>query len=468
MTGQARAQVNRSGAGGRLWGREAAVRVAVIGGLLVVLFVVGRSVALNPMLGLGLGGLVLYVGLAVADTTLIPTLAMPMLAIGVRVGSGAVGLTVSDATLAVAALPAILYSFAGVSRHMRQALWLGAAYQVAALFTVLNNPYRANLVEWFHVALLVLGAMIIGWAVGSSGRARLGLNLLVLAIGVIALGTLASAARQYAGGNFEAVYPSLPYPMHKNAAGTIVALGALVLYVRPTWMGWSRKWSLTGFWIFVAATATTQSRQALIGLAVAISVLVLRRTKTRRRSKAILLAMVPAAVAISVMVRDQAQSGNEFNSLFQRLDWFQTAIGVWGTDPWFGVGMRWWYTDHFPVRFQPPNALIETLTSNGVVGLLAFILLLVGAWVVARRLDPVYGVLAELVMLQLFVKGQLDLFWVSIQVSVPFVVLGLCIGAAARHERLQRQSDELRADAGLDAAETSAPSGRAGPQGSLS
>jgi predicted membrane protein len=104
-----------------------------------------------------------------------------------------------------------------------------------------------------------------------------------------------------------------------------------------------------------------------------------------------------------------------------------------------GVGLRWWYTDRFPVAFQPPNAEMDTLTAAGVVGLAAFLALLVGTWVIARRIDPVFGVLAELVLLARFVQSQFDLFWVSMQASLPFIVLGLCLGALAHHEAEQER-----------------------------
>ena len=35
-------------------------------------------------------------------------------------------------------------------------------------------------------------------------------------------------------------------------------------------------------------------------------------------------------------------------------------------------------------------------------------------------------------MLSRFVQSQFDLFWTAVQVSVPFVIAGICLGAAAR------------------------------------
>ena len=423
-------------------------RVGLVGALLVLLVVLGRLLAVAPEMALAAAGLVLAVGVAAVDMAAIPVLATPVLLVTLRVGGESLNLTLADAILALAFVPAVLVAIAGVSRPMRQAIWLGVVYQVATLLTVIANPYRANVIEWFHAGLLVIGAMVVGWAVGRRGYARWGLSfILVVGIG-LALSNLGQAALQYARGDFSPVYMAWPYGAHKNSIGTILAVLAIIAYARPPWMGWTRKWSLLAFWTLVAGLATTQSRQAIIGLGVAILVAVMRHTTTRRRSKGILLAIIPALVAVSVMVQDQIESGNQFNSVFQRVNWFQEARDVWLTDPWFGVGLRWWNTDRFSVAFQPPNGEIEVLTSSGVVGLAAFLALIIGTWIIARRIDPVYGFVVELVLVLRFVQSQLDLFWVSVQASLPFLVLGICLGALAHRDENRNTAEATREQIG--------------------
>ena len=106
---------------------------------------------------------------------------------------------------------------------------------------------------------------------------------------------------------------------------------------------------------------------------------------------------------------------------------------VWSQQPWVGAGLRWWYTDRFPFAFQPPNAEMEVLSSTGVIGLAAFLVLMLGALVVLWKMDPVYGTAAFAVLGSRFVQGQLDLFWVAAQTSIPFVIVGICLGAEALH-----------------------------------
>ena len=172
----------------------------------------------------------------------------------------------------------------------------------------------------------------------------------------------------------------------------------------------------------------------MAGLAVALIVIVMRTQNAgrERRSKVILLAVAAGMGFILVMVRNQVASGNEFNSFFQRVDWFGESIRIWQTDPLFGVGLRWWYTDRFETRFQPPNGVLEMLSTAGLVGLVGFLVLMVGSLVVLWRMDPRYGLVCVVVILSRLVQGQLDLFWVAVQTSVPFLIVGICLGAHGR------------------------------------
>jgi O-antigen ligase len=244
---------------------------------------------------------------------------------------------------------------------------------------------------------------------------------------VIAVSTVAQGVSAL-GTGFEPVYPRVPFEMHKNFAGCVIGMGALIAYVHPPWMRWPRALAVATFVLCCVALLFTQSRQAIIGLAVALAVVVLRGDDTRKRSKVIILGGIGALAFVTTLIRDQFDSGNQFNSVFQRINWLQDSMDVWLTDPIFGAGLRWWYTDRFDVRFQPPNAEIEVLTTAGVLGAVAFLALVVGSLIVLWRVQPLYGTLAFTVMLGRLVQSQFDLFWVTAQVSIPFLVAGLCLG----------------------------------------
>lgn len=417
-----------------------------VAAMIALLLVAGRLVPQQPAQAALLAIAVLAIGLTLFEPMLIPLLAMPTLFVIVRVSGGGADLSFSDLALFIAFLPALFLGVRPFSRPMRSLLWLSAVYQFATLFAVIANPYRANAIEWFHAWLLISGALVVGWAIGRRGYARTGLSLILLAASAIAVLTIVEGLRQARTGNLGPVYLQWPYGMHKNFIGTTLGFAAVVAYSRPSWLGWSRRWALSAFWVCAAGILLSQSRQALIGLSVALLVLVLRKDPHIKRSKVIVLAIVPILAMVGTLVQDQAQSGNKFNSVFQRLTWFNDSITVFLTDPWFGVGLRWWYSDRFPVRFQPPNAEIEVLTSAGVVGLLAFGAMMIGGLVVLWRMDPVFGSLAFTVVLSRLVQSQFDLFWVAAQVSIPFVIAGICLGAEslATENRRSRETNPLR------------------------
>ena len=127
------------------------------------------------------------------------------------------------------------------------------------------------------------------------------------------------------------------------------------------------------------------------------------------------------------MVIEQFESQNKFNSVFQRVEWAREVYALWKLSPVFGHGLRYWYTDT-SAAFQPPQAEMEVLASAGLVGLVGFAAMWIGIVLVLWHVDPKYGTLALAVTLSRLVQGQFDLFWVAAQVSIPFVIAGICLG----------------------------------------
>ncbi|WP_404392318.1 O-antigen ligase family protein [Humibacillus xanthopallidus] len=413
---------------------ERTLHVLLVAGAVVLALVVARLSVTMPEAAIVIAVAVLAIGVTALQPGLIPLVSLPFLLVVLRVGTGGIDLSLSDFALAAAALPALFMARRPFAPGLRAVLWASVFYQFTTLMAVVNNPYAANAVEWAHAWLLVAGGLLVGWAVGANGHGRTGVRLLYLTIGLLALITVVEGLIQFAQGDFEPVYPSFPFAMHKNFAGTLCGLGAAMVYARPRWAGLARPTTVILMTLLIGAMLFTQSRQAVVGLVGAVFVLVLRSNTDRKRSKLTLLLLVPIVAVLTNLVQDQLKSDNQFNSALQRLTWFQDSLTVWSTDPWFGVGLRWWYTDRFPFQFQPPNAEIEVLTSAGVVGLVGFVVLIVVSLRVAWKLDPVYGSLAVAVLVSRLVQGQFDLYWAAVQASLPFVVLGLCLGVQRHAE----------------------------------
>ncbi|GAA3635435.1 hypothetical protein GCM10022200_18440 [Microbacterium awajiense] len=399
------------------------------GAVIAAYLLLDRGVANGVVTAAAIGLLVIGAALTGRLSMAIPLMAIPGLFVIARAGIGGTDLAVSDVALAAAFGTAVLLGERPYSRPLRQLLVLNLIYQFTTLFTVIVNPYAANTVEWFHAWLLVSGALIVGWAVGAAGYARLGLTLMLIAACGIALSTVVTGILQYAGGNFTGVYPAFPWGMHKNFAGCVMAFMALVVYANPDWVGWRRDTRALTFWFLVIGIVMTQSRQAAIGFIVGLIIVALRG-RVSGRSKLVLLLIIPAVVLVITTVIEQIDSQNRFNSLYQRLDWFREVYALWKHSPIFGHGLRYWYTDT-TAPFQPPQAELEVLASAGVVGLAGFIVMWVGVLVVLWRVDRRFGALALAVTASRIVQAQFDLFWVAAQVSIPFVIAGICLGAQA-------------------------------------
>lgn len=426
-----RGELGRASSGtGRQAGRLGAFGLLVVV-VLGVLVLIGMLVPSYSALALAAAVLVLAIGLTAHDPVAIPVLAMPAMVIVERVGGEGANLSFSDFALFGAFWCAILLCRRPFSPPMRTLLWLSCIYQAATLFTVLFNPYQQNTIEWFHSWLSVAGALVVGWAVGRGGRARTGLTLFLVACLVIAVLTCIVAVQKLVEGESGPVYLEWPVPMHKNFVGCVVAFAALVAYARPRWVGWSPPLALAAFWVCTLAVVASQARQALVGLGIGVLIVALRPEPGRKRSKLILLAVAPALYFVGSMIQEQLESTNRFNSAHQRLAWYQQALDIWRENPAFGVGLRWWTAGRTEYAFQPPNAELEVLSSAGAVGLVGFILLMGGALVVLWHLDRRYGTLAFAILAMRLVQGQFDLFWSAVVVSVPFLLIGVCLGAQA-------------------------------------
>lgn len=397
-----------------------------------------------PLIGLAAAGVILIIGTSFVNLAALPVLSFAVIIIVQRVGGDSGILSLSDLMLFGAAFPAILLLLPSrTDVHLRRILWMSLIYQAALLFTVIANPYTSNAVEWVHELLLVSGAIVVGYAAGISGNGRLALKLLMISCLVIAGLTLLTGVTQIAGGNWGPVYVEWPYYMHKNYIGCVLAFAAVVAYAQPDILGWRKSGFSAFFLIMLLGVLAAQSKQALVSIIVGVLVIILRPIPgsdgqpPRKRSKAILLPLVPVAIFVYSVTKGQLTSDNQFNAANQRLTWYSDAWQIFSSSPWFGVGLRYWYTGNYPA-FQPPNAEFEMLASAGIVGLAGFLIMFAGILWTLWKLPAAVGTLPFALVLMRFAQGQLDLFWVAVQVSVPFAVAGLLMG----HSQWQQSQAE--------------------------
>ena len=410
------------------WGGVALVAVVA----LALLFGAGQQIPHRPTLVVIGAAIVLLFALSLTEPALLPIAFLPLYLVSSRASLGGIDLSVSDLALFAAFWPAVLLAPRPFSPTLRTLLWLSATYQACLLFTLIHNPYRANYVEWAHEWLLISGALVVGWTIGRRGYAGLGLSILLACASVLAVITIVTGLRQYAGGDFAAVYVTSPMPMHKNFIGGIMGVCAIVAWLRPPQLKFGR-FTPAVLVLLLVALAMSQSRQAIVGLAVAMAVVAVRRGVKHPR-RVLTLAAIPALGFTALTVQEQLSTTSDaaqFNSANQRVTWFADTLDIWAHQPFFGVGLRWWYTDRFAARFQPPNALLEVGSSGGLIGVLGFVIWAIGSVVVTSHDRSVYGMIAFAVLIHRLVQGQLDVFWVAVAASLPFVIIGICLGARA-------------------------------------
>ncbi|GAA4161108.1 hypothetical protein GCM10022286_18180 [Gryllotalpicola daejeonensis] len=370
---------------------------------------------------------VIVVALAIMDLTLIPMLTLPATLALIRVGGA---LSVSDVVLAGATVVALLLIRGRGGIALQPLVWAGLAYLAAAIPTLVLNPYSANVIEWAHELFLVVGSMVVGFAIGRTGKARAGLLLYLIvcsAIGIVAAFQAVLSLAQT--GAFQAVY--LP-ELHKNTIGGMLAAALVIAFARPVWLRLTRRWGYFFVVLCAVGIAASQSRQGIVGAMAGVLFIALRpRPQSGRRAKWVWLAGIPIAIFVVMQVNAQLNSNNQFDSAHQRITWYSDALRVWHQSPLFGVGLRWWYTTRFDVAFQPPNAELEVLTSVGVVGLIGFLVMFGAAFWLLVRMNPVYGTVGAAVVLTRFAQAQFDLYWVAGQASLLWIVAGICYGVQA-------------------------------------
>ncbi|SEB83489.1 O-antigen ligase like membrane protein [Paramicrobacterium humi] len=383
---------------------------------------------------------VLALSFFLSTPMLIVAMAVPATLVLTRVGGF---VSVSDVILAVATIAAVVLVRPKGMSAMRPFCWAGIAYLVAALPTLILNPYQENTVEWVHEFVLVIGSLLVGFTIARTGKSSYAIGAYVLGCLGIAVAAIATAAVAFAiHHELEPVY--LP-ELHKNLIGGMLATAFVIVHGRPAWFAIPRNLSYFTLVVLAGGIFASQSRQSMLGLLAGLLIVGLRRrAASRRRPLLGILLTIPVLGYSISMLSSQLASDNQFNSAYQRLDWFEESLNIWHESPAFGVGLRWWYTDRFAARFQPPNAELEVLSSVGIVGLIGFLLMFALVIWYLWRLDPTYGTVGAAVVVARFVQAQFDLYWVAGQASLLWIVAGVCVGAFVHDRSGLEQPDSSR------------------------
>jgi len=434
-----------------LLGRSTPGVVTVLG--LAVAAAAGFLASPHRKVSLILGGVGLLAGTLVASPILFPLLAVPGTLVVERLGGGlGSSVDISDVLLIIGtfvALPMVRWEDA---QSLRPVLHLALFYEAVLALSVVTNLNSHDGIEWAHRLFLVGGALLVGWVVAASGRARQALVLLLGGSTILALVTLGFAVKLHFRAAGFGQYD-------KNYIGAMMWMSVVIAHLDPPWAQLPPRLTRVAKYLCVAALFASHSKQAIIALVVVLVIAAVRLPSVRHRSKLLLASLVPLAIYAFVEAAGEiAKFQHHFNSLRIRYLAYQVDLRIWRLHPWLGLGPRWFYLPQFAGNLQPPDIIVETLVSTGIVGLVAMTVLLVGSGKVLARLPRDIGTVALLVVVGRVVESLFDIYWVSAAGALPWLVAGLALGVADMRRKASRLAS-LPSSVGQPTGQTETPVG---------
>jgi hypothetical protein len=421
---------------GSRWANNArVVRFSVLVAGMLAAVGVGVLAIPHERIAFLLASLGLAAGIVTVDPLLLAVVAVAGTLLVQRVGGAqGSGVDLSDVVLGLAALIVAPFLPWTHARNLAVAVSWSLAYEAVLLISVVDNVNIHSVTELGHRLFLMAGAMVVGWVAASNGRAPQAIRILLAGSGVLALVTMEHAVTLHFKAAQWGAY-------QKNYIGAMMWMAVVITHLRPPWAAIPVRLGRAVKYLCLVALFATQSKQAIVALVVALLVATLRQRSLRRRSKAILAALAPLAVFAYVVAAEEVAkySRHGSNSLQERSTAYTAALKVWHLGPWFGQGPRWWYLTRFTGNIQPPNILLEALTESGIIGTVALFVVLIGLIVMLARLPRELATVGLVLVVGRIVEGIFDLYWVSAEGALPWLVVGLCLGvtdmAAYRSDR---------------------------------
>jgi O-Antigen ligase len=401
--------------------RRATTRLLAWVVVVAVAAAVGATVAGHEKIGLAVGGLVLVVGIFVADPILLCVIVLPASILVQRVGGASTNLSVADLLVFVGGLVALFHISWKDAKFLKQFLWGIVWYQAVMILVVVDHPYRYDVVEWFHRLSYVGGSVLVGWVVATSGRTRQAFRLFLAGSALLAVVTIEHAFTLH-------FHPAQWGVYQKNAIGAILWVAIVIAQIRPEWSGLGKTEARIEKYLCIGGLLASQSRQSLILLFLALALAVLLNPEVRRRSKMLLAGVIPLTVVLYFSFSQAAQTNAKFNSVSVRFGQIGAAVHVFHLSPVLGLGMRFYNLPQFVSVTPPPNVVIDNLVSTGIVGSLAFFYLVYVTMRTMFRLPASIGTLGLVVLLAHYVGGLFDTFWIGASTIAPLVVAGVCLG----------------------------------------
>jgi hypothetical protein len=392
---------------------------AAVSGIAVV--ILAWLVPTNSGIALGAGVLLLALGFILAAPLLLFAAVFAACFAYWRVGPSSLNMSIGDA-VTILALGAALPHIPWQNRMLRRVL-AGLAFYLGLLaITVLANPTDRAQTEWLHRSVLFGGAILIGAAIAHRGQVKNSLRAVVAAASVVAAAAIVDTVTK----GFE---PAYPLGMHKNGAGPLLAMVAMLLIAAP-WRVEFRPSLLRHLRILIiAGVFATQSRGAGLALVVGIAVYAMRHKQARRRAPIFFLSVALILIAVSIAtLQDQQENNPKFNGVDLRSVTIDSAINdVWAPHPLVGGGLKY-FASAFNQAGGAEQIFVAELAEAGIIGLIGLLVLLGNTlWVLLPRRDPL-GEAAFLVFVVEVLYALTAIFWVAGTLTLPMLMVGLAVG----------------------------------------
>jgi len=254
---------------------EVAQEVALWSAVVVVALGIGVVTAGDQRLALLLGGVVLVLGIYVADPILLAVLVLPGSLLLQRVGGAGTNLSAADLLVFLAALICLLHVRWSEAPFLRQFFRGIVWYQAVLIVVVVANPNRYDVVEWFHRFSYLGGSVLVGWVVASAGRAGQTLRLYLWASSLLSLWAIENTVTH-------GFLPAQSGVYQKNSIGAVLWVAILVAQLRPPWAQLPRVETRIIEVVCILGLLASQSRQAAISLIVALGVATMLNPVVRR------------------------------------------------------------------------------------------------------------------------------------------------------------------------------------------
>lgn len=415
-----------------------ALRRQGIGNLLIGLVAVTAVVALgwiapeNKGLALACGGLLLALGLILTAPLFLFAAVFATVFAYWRVGPASVNMSFGDA-ITFLALGAALPYVPWHSRALRRVLAGLGFYLTLIAISVLAHPTNRAMTEWVHRAVLFGGAILIGAAIAHRGQIKNSLRAVAYAATIVAIAAIADSLTS----GFQAAYP---LGIHKNQAGPMLAMVAILLIAAP-WKLELRPSVVRHIRIIVIlGVFATQSRGAGLALVVGICIYALRHKRARQRAPVFFMAVAIVLIVVSVAtLQDQQENNPQFNGVALRQTVFDNAINdVWANNPLTGGGLKY-FAAAYNTAGGAEQIFIAELAEAGIIGLLGLLVLLVNTWLVLQPRRDAIGEGAFLVFTVELLYALTAIFWVAGTLTLPMLMVGLAVGDDPRPKRAREE-----------------------------